>query len=112
MASTRGESSYESDSIETEQLLNNSRSVGPRKKRHSCRFPYRLIKITGKGAVFMILYNILFATILLDFYESALKFQYPSIEHSKISQISLSIFGLLCPSIGLVSVVMCYVLIV
>ena len=104
MDASKGESHCESDSTETEQLLNNNQNVGPRKKkRYPSRFSCQLIKITEKGAVFMILYNIFFATTLLELNDTALKFQYPSIERSKVTIILLCILALLCPSIGLVS---------
>ena len=100
MDASEGESSCGRESTEPEQILSNNRNVGPRKKkRHLCRFSYRLIKITGKGAVFMILYNIFFATTLLELNAKA----YPSIDHSKVTTILLYIFALLCPCIGLVS---------
>ena len=101
MASSKGESSCERDSTETEPLLRNSRSVWSRKKkRHPCRFSYRLIKIPGKGAVFMILYNVFFSTTLLEWNENAHKH---SIEHSKLLVIPMSVSLLFFLSIGLVS---------
>ena len=54
---------------ETEHLVRNNRNVPPendKKRRRACRFSYRRIKIPGRAAAFMILYNI-FASTLLEF---------------------------------------------
>ena len=104
MPDSKGETSCESDSTETEQLLRNGRNAWQRQnQRHLCRFSYRLIKIPSKGAVFMIIYNFLFATTLLEWKERAVKYHFTSMERLKLEWISACISLFLCPSIGLVS---------
>ena len=67
MADNAGQSSCESDPHESDQLHRSDLSVVSReRKRCACISSYRLIKIPGKGAVFMILFNFLFATTLVE----------------------------------------------
>ena len=102
MAASNGEISCESDSNEKEQLVRSSRSVSSNRNRNPYKCRYRLIKISGKGALFMIIYNAFFSTTLLEWNGDILKDEYGWL-HYKIVLVAIWLAILLCLSIGFLS---------